>query len=305
MHYLTNFFRFFPLDQARILAWKGELEDIAERLEIKGLVVLASDGINATVAAESQPAIEQFKSYLAGIPELNELLLKDSSSRRRPFRRFKVDVREEIVTLKKEKSAGLPPVRPEGALSPEEWHKVLTTESPESFSLIDVRNDYEIALGTFEGASSPHTKVFSEFPKFLDQFDQPKDKKVLIFCTSGIRCERAFEEFSKRGFKSVYQLHGGIVKYMERFPEQKFKGECFIFDHRVALKQDLSESERYSLCPHCGNPGEEKITCDNCNEFAVLCSTCLSTIGARACSKNCRHHLLRVGNGPEQTSARA
>lgn len=290
MYFLTNFYRFFPLSPERISAWRSELNQVAEKHHIKGLVVLAPDGINTTVASEHEASIQEFKNYLLAIPELKDLFFKDSKSTRRPFKRFKVDLRNEIVTLKTP-AEDLPPTNPPGKLSPSEWHNVLVNESPDSYELIDVRNDYEIKLGTFEGAVSPHTDFFSQFPDYLDKFDAPKDKKLLICCTSGIRCERAFTEFSKRGYKNVHQLHGGIVKYMEEFPNQKFKGECFIFDHRVALKQDLTESDRYKLCPHCGNPGEEKITCDNCDEFAVICESCLGKIGVRACSKNCRHHL--------------
>lgn len=292
MYFLTNFYRFFPISPERINSWRSELNQLAERIQIKGLVVLAPDGINTTVAAETGAAIQEFKEYLKTIPELDGLLFKDSKSQRRPFKRFKVDVRTEIVTLRTDNSDGLPPVQPSGGLSPAQWHNVLVNEPADSYALIDVRNDYEIKLGTFDGAVSPNTDYFSEFPEYLESFKEPTDKKILIFCTSGIRCERAFSEFSKRGYKNVHQLHGGIVKYLEEFPNQKFKGECFIFDHRVALKQDLSESDRYKLCPHCGNPGQEKITCENCDEFAVVCEGCLSRIGVRACSKNCRHHLI-------------
>jgi UPF0176 protein len=191
MYFLTNFYRFFSLSSERISSWQSELTDVAENLQIKGLVVLAPDGINTSVASESESSIQKFKKYLLGIKELSDLFFKDSKSTRRPFKRFKVDIRSEIVTLKTPADS-LPPAQPPGGLSPSEWHNVLVNESPDEYAIIDVRNDYEIKLGTFEGAVSPNTDHFSEFPEYLDKFSEPKDKKLLIFCTSGIRCERAF-----------------------------------------------------------------------------------------------------------------
>ena len=304
MYYLTNFYRFLPLSLTKIDEWRESLTNFSSNSGLSGLIVLALDGINTTVSSESPHVISEFKLIIQRLSGLNDIFFKDSQSSRRPFKRFKVDLRKEIVTLKKDKEFGLPPANPEGKLSPQEWHEVLTKQPKDSFCVIDVRNDYEIKLGKFEGAISPQTEHFSQFPEFLDKFEHPKDKKLLIYCTSGIRCERAYEEFAKRGYSSVHQLHGGIVKYLEEFPNQTFKGECFIFDHRVALQQDLRESENYKLCPHCGNPGDEKICCEYCNEFAVVCVSCLEKLGARACSKNCRYHLTHR-RGSSRLEARA
>jgi UPF0176 protein len=112
----------------------------------------------------------------------------------------------------------------------------------------------------------------------------------LIYCTGGIRCEKAIVEMNNHGFDNVYQLDGGILNYLEKFPNQKFEGECFVFDHRVAVDQDLKPSQTYGLCPHCGQPAEEKIECVRCDTVVAVCNECRDQHGKRTCSKNCAYH---------------
>jgi UPF0176 protein len=119
----------------------------------------------------------------------------------------------------------------------------------------------------------------------------PKDKKVLICCTGGIRCEKAIVEMQQQGFEHVYQLDGGILKYIEEMPNQSFEGECFIFDHRVAVDQNLQPSKRYGMCVHCGNPGDIKEACIACTKPSTICAGCKAKGKAQVCSKNCNYHL--------------
>ena len=117
---------------------------------------------------------------------------------------------------------------------------------------------------------------------------------MLIFCTGGIRCEKGILEMQRRGFNNVYQLEGGILNYLEKKPGQEFEGECFVFDHRVAVDQDLKPSARYKLCPHCGQPAETKIECGRCDSEAFVCGDCLTqNFKANTCSKNCAYHFER------------
>ncbi len=138
----------------------------------------------------------------------------------------------------------------------------------------------------FEGAIDPKLKMFSEFPSFVEKCGIPKNKKVLMYCTGGIRCEKALLEMEKQGYKNVYQLKGGILQYLKDCPNQKFKGECFVFDHRTAVGQQLEPSNRYSLCPHTGDPADLHITCSRCNKTAVVAAHC-DDIQKQSCSKDC------------------
>lgn len=160
--------------------------------------------------------------------------------------------------------------------------------------LLDTRNVYETAIGKFRGAVDPKLQKFSEFSDFVTASDIPKNKKVLMYCTGGIRCEKASLEMQRLGFEDVYQLSGGILKYLEEFPDGPFEGECFVFDHRVAVDKNLRPSKQYKLCPHCGNPGDKSISCRKCGAQAIICDGCANNEYKVSCSKNCAHHLERV-----------
>ena len=128
---------------------------------------------------------------------------------------------------------------------------------------------------------------------FMEREALPKDKKLFLYCTGGIRCEKAVPEVMRLGYKNVYQLEGGILKYLEEYPEGHFKGECFVFDRRVSVDSNLKPTNMYSSCPHCGNPGKERIACSNCGCDTVVCHRCVSRADRNACSKNCAHHIRR------------
>jgi UPF0176 protein len=173
-------------------------------------------------------------------------------------------------------------------LSPAEWNQVLKTEN--DFVMIDTRNWYETQIGTFKGALDPKTEQFTEFPEFVEKQKIPQDKKMLIFCTGGIRCEKGILELQRRGYKNVYQLEGGILNYLKEYPNDQFEGECFVFDHRVALDQNLQPSTKYGLCPHCGQPSEIKIDCLRCDSEELICVDCAKLEFKKdTCSKNCAH----------------
>ena len=145
----------------------------------------------------------------------------------------------------------------------------------------------------FENAIDPKIAKFSDFKNFMEREALPKDKKLFLYCTGGIRCEKAVPEVMRLGYKNVYQLEGGILKYLEEYPEGHFKGECFVFDRRVSVDSNLKPTNMYSSCPHCGNPGKERIACSNCGCDTVVCHRCVSRADRNACSKNCAHHIRR------------
>ncbi|MDJ0675308.1 MAG: rhodanese-related sulfurtransferase [Calothrix sp. MO_167.B42] len=243
---------------------------------VKGTILLAPEGINGTIAGTRQ-AIDAVLSYLRTDPLLADLESKESYTNAPPFARMKVRLKKEIVTM------GLPEIDPSEQVgtyvNPEEWNRII---SDPQVTVIDTRNDYEVSIGSFQGATNPHTDSFREFPEYVDKnLDPHKHKKVALFCTGGIRCEKATSFMLARGFQEVYHLQGGILKYLESVPpaESLWEGECFVFDERVAVSQGLKPGS-YEMCPGCGYPISEKER--QCLEYepGISCPQCFDSLTA-------------------------
>ncbi len=295
--FITTFYKFTPIENPE--EFKTKLIDLALRTGTIGLIVLGSEGINATIASTTTEGLLQFKSEIGKKIGASSLMFKDSESNKPPFRRFKVKIREEIVTL------GTPELIPSENknhhLTPTEWNHVLKNEK--DVILIDTRNWYETKIGTFKNAINPKTDQFTDFPEFMETNNLNKEKKVLIFCTGGIRCERGILELQRKGFKDVHQLEGGILNYLKEYPNQEFEGECFVFDSRVSVDQNLQPTEKYLSCPHCGQPADVPIDCKRCDTHALICDDCLQLDWKKeTCSKNCsfKYELHPGRKGPRQ-----
>lgn len=298
-YFVIAFYKFTPLDAQQLPLLKAQLEERAAELGVEGLFLLSLEGCNATIAGNEQ-AISSFRSFVEQELKFGVLECKQSRSERRPFRRFKVDLRRELITTNEK----LPqPQVNERYLSPSEWHKMISSDA-ENCVILDTRNRYETKLGMFKGAVDPEIDRFSDFASYVERQrnsgELSVDKKILMYCTGGIRCEKAALEMQARGFREVYQLTGGILKYLEEYPNQLFDGECFVFDHRVAVDQTLAPSSRWHLCPHCGDPADQPLACARCGETTVVCERCHADELRRSCSKNCSHHL-----GLQRVRARA
>lgn len=302
--HITTFYKFIPLDDRQVARIEKELYALAHQidnaakapLQARGLCILGREGLNATLSVHKDWA-HTLKNGIEQILGVSGLIFKDSFSENHPFHKFKIKIRDEIVTLSR--SDLIPKSSQHRHLTPEEWHEVVANEDP---VIIDTRNSYEYEVGHFKGALDPQTREFKEFPDWVKETALPKDKKILIYCTGGIRCEKAILEMGEQGYSNVYQLEGGILNYLQKFPNAHFDGECFVFDHRVAVNQQLEPSEIYKICPHCGQPGQERIDCVQCGvNDVVVCERCLAK-GAQetgvatrnqyhTCSKNCAHHF--------------
>ena len=217
---------------------------------VKGTLLLAQEGINGTVSG-TRAGIDALLAWLRSDPRLVDIDHKESYCAEQPFYRTKVKLKQEIVTL------GVPGVDPNKAVGtyvePQDWNALIS--DPEVL-LIDTRNDYEVAIGTFEGAIDPRTQSFREFPAYVQQhFDPAKHKKVAMFCTGGIRCEKASSFMLGQGFAEVFHLKGGILKYLEEVPQaqSRWRGDCFVFDNRVTVRHDLSEGD-FEQCHACRTP---------------------------------------------------
>jgi UPF0176 protein len=245
---VAAFYKFVSIDDGAAL--RSALHDACAAGGIKGTILIAREGINGTVSGPSE-AIAALLSTLKSDHRFSDLSVKFSEAEDFPFQRLKVKVKREIVTF------GVPEAEPAVAMGelvePEDWNALI---SDPDVILIDTRNTYEVEVGTFEGARNPETRAFNEFPAYVRRtLAEDRSRKIAMFCTGGIRCEKASAYLRKEGFTSVYQLHGGILRYLERIPaeESLWRGECFVFDERVALEHGVKRGQ-HTLCEQCGFP---------------------------------------------------
>ncbi len=235
---------------------------------IKGTLLLAAEGINGTVAG-SREGVNNLLNWLNQQPGLDNIVHKESFDENMPFYRTKVKLKKEIVTMGVE---GIDPNEVVGSyVKPKDWNALI---SDPDVLLVDTRNDYEIQIGTFKNAVNPMTETFREFPQYVEEhLDAKKHKKVAMFCTGGIRCEKSTAYLKEQGFEDVYHLEGGILKYLEEVPEQEtmWEGDCFVFDNRVAVNHSL-EAGSYDQCHACRMPITEA---EKDNEHYVKGVSCL------------------------------
>ncbi|MCA6574699.1 MAG: rhodanese-related sulfurtransferase [Pseudanabaena sp. M090S1SP1A06QC] len=213
-------------------AMRTPLKEFCDAHQLKGTILLAKEGINSTIAG-SREAIEALLARLRSDPRLEDLEHKESYSQGIPFQRMKVRLKKEIVTL------GVPDIDPRYRVGkyvdPKDWNKLLA--DPDVI-VVDTRNNYEVEFGTFKGAINPNIETFGEFPNYVqEQLNPEKHQKVAMFCTGGIRCEKASSYMLSQGFSEIYHLKGGILKYLEEVPPEEsiWEGECFVFDDRVSI----------------------------------------------------------------------
>ena len=246
------------------------LLELCRENHVKGTILLASEGINATITGEAN-ALHRVLDVLKNDVQIGDLSVKFSRHETPPFARLKVKIKAEIVTL------GMPQINPTKVVGtyvkPKDWNDLI---SQEDVLVLDTRNDYEVEVGTFDGAINPQTQSFRQFPDAIEKLevDLEVDKKtrVAMFCTGGIRCEKASSLLMEMGFENVYHLQGGVLQYLEEVAsdESLWRGECFVFDNRVSLDGELSRGE-YSLCEGCGNPIKSgEIQCEKCSDSAQL-----------------------------------
>jgi UPF0176 protein len=246
-----------------------QLLDLLNGLKICGTLIVASEGINGTVAG-SRAAIDEMHQFLLNLG-FNNMEYKESFSSEKPFRKTKVKLKQEIVTL------GVP-VEPRSQvghyLEPKEWQEFIQRED---VILVDTRNDYEYKAGTFKGAIDPKTESFREFPEWVDNnLSDAKDKKIAMFCTGGIRCEKSTSLLLQQGFQEVYHLKGGILNYLEQTPaeESLWEGECFVFDNRTGVTHGVEEGESVK-CHACGWPLSPEEVALPSYELGVSCVYCI------------------------------
>lgn len=247
-----------------------KLQELCKEQRVRGTLLLAHEGINGTIAG-SREGIDAVLAYIRSLAGFADCEHKESFCDEQPFLRMKVRLKKEIVTSGVPELAN-PHVHVGDYLEPEAWNELIA--NPETI-VVDTRNDYEVALGTFRGAVDPKTKTFREFPEFVEQMNFDKTKPVAMFCTGGIRCEKATAYMKSVGYENVYHLKGGILKYLETMPKDKslWQGECFVFDNRVTVDHDLAVGH-HELCHGCRNPIDDEAKLSPKYEEGVSCPQC-------------------------------
>lgn len=272
---VTALYKFVAFEDPEAL--REPLLEALSELGIKGTILLATEGLNGTIAGEPE-AMDKALNVLCALPGCAALEWKDSHAEAMPFLRLKVRLKNEIVTM------GVPGTDPTclvgSYVTPENWNDLIT--DPDTV-VIDTRNDYEVALGTFQGAVDPETESFRQFPEWFETFraklaEQGRTPKIAMFCTGGIRCEKSTSYVKSLGVEDVFHLQGGILKYLETVPREEslWEGECFVFDERVSVSHGLEVGD-YQLCHACRHPISVEDRDSDKYEDGVSCPRCHGT----------------------------
>lgn len=270
---VAAFYKFVDLPDYAAL--RDPFRQRCEDLGLVGTILLAAEGINGTVAGPPGKVRRMFERLAAADERFADLTWKESWCTHPPFYRMKVRLKKEIVSMG---VSGLDPAHRAGRyVSPREWNELIRRDD---VRLIDTRNEYEVHLGRFEGAEDPHTRSFREFPGWAERHLDPKqDRHVAMYCTGGIRCEKATAYLLEQGFENVYHLDGGILNYLASIDraDSTWEGECFVFDNRVTVDHDLAEGD-YEVCPACRMPLTEEDRESPKFELHVSCPKCFDRL---------------------------
>ena len=286
---IATFYKFTPLPE--YIEWKRKLLKWGERNEILGTIILAPEGINATFSG-TKDGIESFVNLIREDSKFTDLSPRLAESPRSTFYRLRIITRPEIVTL------GDPTINPNKVVGkyvePEDWNQLIRDPN---VRVIDTRNEYEVKVGTFKGAENPHTDNFGQWPKYVkNELGKNKKQKIAMFCTGGIRCEKASSHLLQNGFEEVYHLKGGILNYLESIPpeESDWDGECFIFDNRVTVTHGLKDGET-KLCYGCRWPLSMEDIESEKYEYGISCPRCFDSLNeAKRKSLEERHKQLKL-----------
>jgi UPF0176 protein len=276
-----TFYKFVEINNLEEL--KESILDFCIKNEIKGKILIAKEGISGYCSG-NEKATKDFKDYMHQIEQFKDLWFKHNKTEKENSKKMLVKIRNEIITFKQDydiKNTGK-------YLKPEELDKLY--QSNEEFLIIDTRNDYEYEQGHFKNAIKINSKEFTQFPEeVLKLKEQSKGKKVITYCTGGVRCEKATAWMNENGFDDVYQLDGGVINYGIERGQGNWEGKCFVFDDRGAIEIDPKKQDiKYSQCSICFVPCESKKTCRICNKEYLMCADC-DPLMENTCSKFCRN----------------
>lgn len=287
------FYKYIPIEYPELLI--KEQKELCKQLGLNGRGIIAREGINATFEGKTEQ-IEEYIAYMQKDSRFADIHFKKSEGTGNAFPKLSIKVRDEIVSL----HLGAQDINPNTVtgkyLTPEELHEWFTTKK--EFYIVDMRNVYEHKSGYFDGSILPDLHNFRDLPKELPKLSHLKNKTILTVCTGGVRCEKASGFLVENGFSHVYQLKGGIVSYMEKYPNEHFKGKLYVFDQRLVMgfHTDDPQHEIIGRCETCGKPSEHYINCKNtdCHRHFICCEDCCDTNGHAVCPGKCI--LSKSGN---------
>ncbi len=281
------YYKYVAIDEPELFT--AEHLKFCKEIGVKGRILISQEGINGTISG----TIDQTDLYIEAMkndPRFSDMVFKMDEAEAHAFKKMSVKHRKEIVTLNLEED--LSPNEITGNyLSPKEWYEALQDED---VIVLDARNDYETQIGHFKNAILPPVKAFRDLPKWIEEnLGDKKEKKILTYCTGGIRCEKFSGYLVKQGFKNVNQLHGGIVEYGKDpvAQGQLYEGKCYVFDERIAVPINRVDDQVIGHCYYCGKEEDRLVNCANpeCNLQHVACKECEEKY-ERSCSKECREH---------------
>ncbi|MCW1930652.1 MAG: rhodanese-related sulfurtransferase [Candidatus Kerfeldbacteria bacterium] len=289
MYRVLLYYKYVPIENPE--AFVAEHKALCSRLGLKGRVLIAHEGLNGTLSG-SVEACEEYKQWILSDSRFAHMAFKEHDTAVLPFPRLRVVVRPEVVTLGV-KDEGTLPYKAGKHLTPEEWHALAQEDD---VVILDGRNMYEARIGKFKNAITPDIQNFREFPQWVkENKEKLNGKKVLMYCTGGIRCEKASAVVKETGIEDVYQLNGGIINYGKHIPDGLWEGSCYVFDARNKVQvNDDAHHTIISKCDFCKELSDQYVNCANaaCNKMMILCASCREKSND-ACSAECAQHNRR------------
>lgn len=281
------YYKYVSIDEPEKV--RDKQRELCLQLGLKGRIIIAHNGINGTVEGKAEDT-EKYIHEMQKDNRFTDIVFKKSAGTGSALPRLQVRVRKDLVS---DHTAAwdVDPSEVTGKyITAEELHNWIQTKK--EFYIMDMRNDYEHNSGRFEGSILPPIETFRDLPKILPKLKKYNDRPIVTVCTGGIRCERASGLLLKHGFKDIYQLQDGIVTYMEKYPNEDFKGKLYVFDNRILMgfETDSDKHEIVGKCANCAKPSEEYVNCtnDNCHRHLIICSNCRDGDGRVVCPQGCR-----------------
>lgn len=280
-YYVLSFYKFYKESQPQV--FRDEHHLFCEQHHIKGRVYIAHEGINGTAAGTAE-AVAAYQKFLHAKPQLKDMPFKIQEYTTMPFAKIKTKVRPYILNMGFKPGEDVDPSAKTGRhVSPQEWKQIL--ENQTDYILLDIRNNYESKIGHFKGAVCPDLEGFTDFPAWADSLAEHKNKKILMYCTGGIRCEKFSALLLDKGFQDVNQLDGGILNYAHEVGADHFEGKCFVFDDRLVVDLTDKKSKPIAHCLRCQQPEDLYVNCANmdCNKLFIVCDHCAQKFEATCC----------------------
>ncbi|MEK6914048.1 MAG: rhodanese-related sulfurtransferase [Nanoarchaeota archaeon] len=280
--HILLYYKFLPIEDTNYFIRIHKRK--CKELKIIGKVLIGKEGVNGSVAG-SKEQMEEYKKFVHSLKGFEDVWFKEEIGKEAPFNKMIVRERKEIVSLHK----NVDMAKKGKYVEPE---KFLEDYNKDDVIILDTRNYYEYKLGRFKNAINPNIKTFREFPDFVEKFKENENKKIYIYCTGGIRCEKAARYMEDKGFKDVYQLHGGIINFCQKLPNTIWEGKCFVFDKR--LMSDINQYNVITNCVTCNKISDLQRNCKNvnCDELVIQCNNCQEKMHG-CCSKKCMNEFLK------------